>query len=79
MTKKQKQNVFKVGFLLLAVLVAWIVGFYNVTVTAETADFVIKQNEWTTKLIENFSANAPFYIFIVALLFGGYFLLFKKK
>jgi len=79
MTKKQKQNLFKWVFVGVVALVVWIIGFYNVNITAETTEFIVKQNEWTTKLIDGFSANAPFYIFVVALLLGGYFFLSKKK
>lgn len=79
MNKKQKQNLFKGLLLTVAGFLLWVVVFFNITITEATGDFVVKNHEWTTKLVTNLTENHIFYLIAVGVLFVGYLLITKKK
>ena len=79
MSKKTKQNISKVLFTGVFGLFIWIMVFFNLKITPETSEFLVKQNEWTTKLVNNFTTNAVLYIFIAVALLVGYLFAFPKK
>ena len=79
MKAKDKQNLFTLVFAALGGLIGWIVVFFNMTITETTSEFVVNQNEWTTKLVDNFTANHVFYLAAAAVLLVGYFLIKKPN
>lgn len=79
MTKKQKQSIKRVLFGAATLFAFWIIVFFNIKITENTATFVINQNEWVTSFVNNFTNNAVLYISVLVALFISYFVLIGKR
>lgn len=75
MTKKQKRQLVKGLFGVLIAFLLVVLVFFNIKVDAETANFVVKMNDFSVKLVNNLTQNIVFYglIILVVLISVSYF------
>lgn len=77
--KKQRKQLLLLGLGLIGLFFAWVVIFMNFKITGNTAEFFVKQYEWTNKFVANLIEYHIVYLIFAAVLLVGYLFLSKKK
>lgn len=79
MTKVQKRQLVKGLFGVLIAFLLVVLVFFNIKVDAETANFVVKMNDFSVKLVTNITDNIIFYGLIILLVLVGVYYFRKRK
>ena len=79
MKAKQKQKLVQVVFGIIIVFLLYLAVFFNLKIDAETANFLVKQNEFAVGFVNNITDNAVFYGLIILVGLIAYSVTKKKR